>query len=329
MPLLEDALNTILANKRLKKEYLNYLERISVAGRIGTSTRGMSVADITYLIETAPPGGARTLMPKITPAAQENFSKFGMPVISIKNNKSDYLPDTSTHWKDLLEACPNLEKSIRAVGCIRVLKPDSSSKTLPMGTAWFVRSDVLVTNRHVAVEFANNFNPFNFKVESGSGRLRGASIDLLMEKESNLKREFTIKDVIYMDSPGEALDLAFLKIDNEDNNSAPIAFDIETQSGDAAVIGYPLNKSGVSRQLALQFFGNSYGFKRLACGTVLAFEENEIQHSCPTLNGNSGSPLISLTTGNVIGIHCSGETLGANYALPAARIKEVLDGIPV
>ena len=44
-------------------------------------------------------------------------------------------------------------------------------------------------------------------------------------------------------------------------------------------------------------------------------------HDCSTLGGNSGSPLFSLETGDVVGVHYSGIFMWRNEAVPAADIE--------
>ena len=51
-------------------------------------------------------------------------------------------------------------------------------------------------------------------------------------------------------------------------------------------------------------------------------------HDSSTLGGNSGSAIIDVETGHVIGLHFAGEYLKANYAVPSfelARDTRVLD----
>ena len=53
-----------------------------------------------------------------------------------------------------------------------------------------------------------------------------------------------------------------------------------------------------------------------------------ITHDCSTLGGNSGSAVIDLATGHVIGLHFAGAYLKANYAVASfdlAADKRVVD----
>ena len=41
-----------------------------------------------------------------------------------------------------------------------------------------------------------------------------------------------------------------------------------------------------------------------------------MKHDASTLGGNSGSPVVDLATGDVIGLHCGGVYMLENYAVP-------------
>jgi len=51
-----------------------------------------------------------------------------------------------------------------------------------------------------------------------------------------------------------------------------------------------------------------------------------LTHDCTSLGGNSGSPLISLEDGKVVGLHFSGEYGKANAAVSAETLKQLLRG---
>jgi V8-like Glu-specific endopeptidase len=325
---LEEAIKAILQNKKLREEYLLHLERISTGGRIGDGANSMTVASIRDLLENSPPNSATNVMHKITEAAQESARTFGMPVMSIKDNLPNLAPNPPTeiseHWSGILKDCPKLKRTIKAVGRLSLIRRRETPKNVPIGTAWFIRSNILVTNRHVAEFFANTHAPYEFLPDNGIGKV-SALVDLKKEEFSSASRELTIEDVIYMDGSGGDVDLAFLKVESPRPRIEPIPLDLEdiVVGANAAVVGYPMKDPGVNRELSDKFFG-TYGFKKISCGTILSLEGNRIAHSCPTLHGNSGSPLISLVTGNVIGIHFGGNESDDNYALSAAKLQTVL-----
>ena len=76
------------------------------------------------------------------------------PVLAIKENAASLIfadPVDSQIWSERLErAKPKLERAIKAVGRIEL----KGSWIDWVGTGWLVHESILVTNRHVANEFA-------------------------------------------------------------------------------------------------------------------------------------------------------------------------------
>ena len=50
-----------------------------------------------------------------------------------------------------------------------------------------------------------------------------------------------------------------------------------------------------------------------------------LEHDASTLGGNSGSVILDMATGLAIGLHFAGSFLQANYAIPAAVVRQVLE----
>ena len=62
--------------------------------------------------------------------------------------------------------------------------------------------------------------------------------------------------------------------------------------------------------------------KRAALGEVLdGTEAPELFHDCSTTQGNSGSPIFTLLTGEVVGIHRAGFFMYRNEAVDAAALR--------
>jgi hypothetical protein len=68
-----------------------------------------------------------------------------------------------------------------------------------------------------------------------------------------------------------------------------------------------------------------YDKKRLAPGEILKVTDSEIEHDCSTLGGNSGSAVVSLATGEALGLHFAGLYMEANYAVPAPKLRDLLN----
>ncbi len=250
----------------------------------------------------------------------------GRPALLIKNGTFS-VPDSDV-WKNRLEVSRAvIESAIPAVGRIE-------SKNHPdfewVGTGWVVRENVVVTNRHVATEFAlrDISGLFRFR-RNYENKEMGARIDLREEYMQPEEMEFKVVKILHIEEP-EGPDIAFLEVEFVGANPpSPIKLAENTCAGAyVAAIGYPAwdgkrNDPAVMRQV----FSDIYDVKRLQPGQIVTIGENYITHDCSTLGGNSGSPVINLSTGEAVGLHFAGSYLKENSAVPAAIVKSRLDSI--
>lgn len=229
----------------------------------------------------------------------------------------------SSIWKKrLFDATiqKNLLRVIPAVGRVEVRNnPDFEW----VGTAWLVRSDIAVTNRHVASEFAfRRGQELVFRRGFPSGTME-ASIDFLEEHGRDADATFIVKDVLYLADDDEP-DMALLKVEQTNGKGSKLAQPLNLAKGPRdpkefiATLGYPAADSRVPDQaLVKKFFGDIYNKKRLAPGQVIRYRDDLLFHDCSTLGGNSGSSVVDLASGDVLGLHFSGLFLRENRAVPA------------
>lgn len=252
------------------------------------------------------------------------------PVLAIKKGQAELVfqdPDDIGIWKKRLEEASGvLGRAIAAVGRIELTgHPDFSW----IGTGWLVHERYLVTNRHVAEEFALR-RAEGFEFQTGLNGEMKVSIDLLQEIGREDKQIFRIHRVSYIEErPG--LDLAFLEVEQIDGE---IAKPIELSTSPAAptplvaTIGYPAFDSRIPEpDLMKQIYGDVYDKKRLAPGAITEVDERRVLHNCTTLGGNSGSAVIDLKSGQALGLHFSGSFLRTNYAVRGNLVKERLDAL--
>lgn len=250
------------------------------------------------------------------------------PVLVIRDNQVtlEFLGPDSEVWRSrIADAKPILDHVIPAVGRVEVANnPDFTW----LGTGWLVADDIIVTNRHVAQEFARrDGNGFTFRAGLNGGP-QSSRLDFLEEDQRFNSLEYAVNSILFIAKPNEP-DVAFLRLIRP-QTSRPLPPPIklaEQITGDEfiATIGYPARDSRVPDQdLVLKIFGDVYEKKRLAPGKLISVTSDELQHDCSTLGGNSGSPTIDLTSGNALGLHFSGLFMQANFAVPAPRVNELL-----
>ncbi|MEG3125350.1 DNA/RNA non-specific endonuclease [Sphingomonas sp. GB1N7] len=227
-----------------------------------------------------------------------------------------------------------LEKWIPSVGRVEFLNANSNwggtgSVVATRGT------DLLVmTNRHVAKLVAKRqYDGSGVFVRNAAGIRCGAEIDFREEATSipgDRSRTVAVAAIDYL-ADDLAADVALLRI-------APGAFplpsviglaDTEAAFGDlVALIGYPAFDPRNDADAQARYFHDVYDVKRFAPGQVMQALTGTatLQHDCTSLGGNSGSPLVDLNTGRIVGLHFSGQYGVGNSAVGVGTIKALLAG---
>ncbi|MDP9999741.1 DNA/RNA non-specific endonuclease [Pseudarthrobacter sulfonivorans] len=265
-----------------------------------------------------------------TEFAQETIVlRTGRPVLAILGDEAQlvFSDPESTVWESRLrDASAFLENAARAVGRIEVEGHDLAW----LGTGWLVRPDVVVTNRHVAAEFGrHDGTSFVFK-QGSSGSRMNASIDFLEEIGGTRDRTFRLDRILHIED-ADGPDVAFVSVRPTREHSLATPIGLSTHSEDnemVAVIGYPARDSRIpDQQLMDEIFGNVYNKKRLAPGQLIGSDPTSVRHDCSTLGGNSGSVVLSLKTGEAVGLHFAGRFLRSNFAVPGTIVRERLDEV--
>ncbi|MBH8784395.1 DNA/RNA non-specific endonuclease, partial [Pseudomonas aeruginosa] len=96
--------------------------------------------------------------------------------------------------------------------------------------------------------------------------------------------------------------------------------------GGGGVVGYPARDSRNDAGAMEDIFGNIYDVKRFAPGEVVGLPHDAwyLTHDCSTLGGNSGSAVLSIDGGEVVGLHFGGQFRKTNYAVKASVIRSLL-----
>ena len=252
------------------------------------------------------------------------------PVFVIRDNRltGDFVGPDSAVWKErLLKQQKVIDRVIPCVGRVEV---NNNAIYNWAGTGWLIDSDVIVTNRHVASIFSQNREGFAFKMGFPTG-LHTAKIDFLEEDRRDEALEFAVDSVLWMSENLESQpDVAFLRVNRISRGTPmppPIPLAASASPGEIAItVGYPARDPDVpDQELVRQVFGDVYDKKRLAPGEILKVTDSEIEHDCSTLGGNSGSAVVSLATGEALGLHFAGLYMEANYAVPAPKLRDLLN----
>jgi endonuclease G len=260
--------------------------------------------------------------------------RLGRPVLKVKND--DFDPEEFENlgteiWKNRLEQHREiLKKAVLSVGRVEL---ENNPYYSWVGTGWVVDEDVIVTNRHVASEFAKRRDErFVFR-QSMLGEM-AARLDFREEYQEATPAEFQILEVLHIEEDAGP-DVAFLRIDWGDQTGGaprvPIALAAEfAEQQWVAVIGYPAKDSRTRMSDEMdRIFGNIYDVKRLAPGQVMRnlAERGLLTHDSTTLGGNSGSVVLDMDSGEAVGLHFGGREESANYAVTAPVVKAKLEAV--
>lgn len=180
-----------------------------------------------------------------------------------------------------------------------------------IGTGFLVADHVLATNRHVLDDLTD-----------GTEALRPGEAVVDFQGEDGAKDEpdnvVPINGVIRVH---ETFDMALLEVPAT-GRPVPVLDAASPAEGlRVAAIGYPSTDRKRNPLFMDTVFGNRFGVKRAALGEVLDGSDGpDLFHDCSTLGGNSGSPLFSLKTGHVVGIHKGGFFMFRNEAVDASEL---------
>ena len=270
--------------------------------------------------------------PEMTPADAERVAETivrrqARPVLLVRNNEfvPEFAADSEVWRARLTSAMAGINAAIPSVGRVEV-----PGLGIPfLGTGWLIADDVLVTNRHVANEFARrDGRRFVFRT-SVSGPLT-ARVDFFEEQGRPESREFPVTQVLWIAGSADA-DIAFLRVARTASSRAlarpiPLLGAAPVVDHFVAVVGYPARDDSFPDQALMeQIFGDVFDKKRLAPGQILHVSPKEIEHDCTTLGGNSGSVVLDLETGQAIGLHFAGRVFTANFAVAASTVGERLN----
>lgn len=220
-----------------------------------------------------------------------------------------------------------LERQSKRVGRIDLFNHRSLNYA---GSGWLIEKDIVCTNRHVAEVFAraNWAGQWDFAADRFGDPMR-TELSFLRQHSTleRAERRAFITEVLFVSDRNE-LDIAFVKVvlAEQAEPMQPYTKKLEDELP-CAVVGYPAwDGHRNDRVLMDQIFGGIYDVKRFAPGRAFKDNDNDgvITADYSSLGGNSGSAVVDLASGKVLGLHFAGAFREANYAVSADMVWAAL-----
>ena len=324
----EERLERVTAKLNASPGLRAAVHRAAEAGEV-PGELGAELADSGALDKVARGDAPEEVIPPL--ALEAIVQRVGRPPLLVKNGviELEQLEDFPAGTDALIKGT---EPLVQSVGRVAFINADMAWG----GTGWVIHADgderVVATNRHVAKIVASRARDGRgtFLRSQATGVRLGAAIDFAEELEhpSGAPEPFRVTEVRYL-ADDFSPDVALLKIVGD---GLPAAFELaEAEANDddlVGLIGYPAFDPRNDKGDQERYFRDLYGVKRYAPGRVMQplGPGQQLKHDCTSLGGNSGSPLIRLSDGKVVGLHFSGVYGVANSAVGVTTLRQLLDG---
>lgn len=238
------------------------------------------------------------------------------PVLFSRDGMLDELPNPAGHdlySQELQDAWSAFRERVRpfvpSIG--RIERRDSTH----IGTGFLVGDGVLATNRHVlgALTFGSE------ALSSHTARI------VFKQEQGSTNSPADIVSIQGVTAIHPTLDMVLLAVQKDGRPPVDIEPTLATEGMQVAVIGFPAEDLTNNPLFLAPVFNGVYGKKRAALGEVLDGSVSPaLFHDCSTTQGNSGSPVFSLATGRVTGIHRAGFFMYRNEAVDADALRRFI-----
>lgn len=216
-------------------------------------------------------------------------------------------PVLSCEWATFVNVHPSVSLGVGRIDSVR----GANSRTVHIGTVFAIGDDLVVTNAHVV-------DVLSF----GSGRLAAGMAVVKFGLEAAVAAREPVMNVVEVVTTDQDRDLAVLRIDGVSPAALPLATTPVAAGNRVVTVGYP--GSETPRPLFASVFRENWGVRHASPGIVRTISQHTFIHDCSTLGGSSGSPLLSLGTGAVVGVHKSGRSAYANTAVHVQALINIV-----
>jgi hypothetical protein len=243
----------------------------------------------------------------------------GRPSILVEDG---HFAPPPAEWAILETYREDIERVLASVGRIEV---PGHPRLEWVGTGFLVAPTVVMTNRHVATTFSEKRRGQGWQFVTDIE----PRIDFREEYSTGGTAEFQCIEVVGVHP---RLDMALLRVEPQSSPGgelpAPLTLHYYTPRGlyerKVYVVGYPAWDGRRNDPEAMRrIFAGIYDVKRLQPGTIRnrLVLGRTFRHDSSTLGGNSGSCVVDLESGKVVGLHFAGLYGKHNTAIALWKLR--------
>jgi hypothetical protein len=273
-----------------------------------------------------------SLTPRQNMALEAVLHTRGRPALKIEEKGIEELDDTahpgSGFWRSFLnDHEDDIFAVASAVGAVHVSA--AFSAPFVQGTAWLVRNDLVVTNRHVLfpkvgerLARRHDSDPLSARMKTGIS----VTIDFAFDNgAAGRKLQAAIVDVPFVSAESDPIDVAVIRIVPLTSVAAPKPLTVSAQPlavDQLYVVGHPGRMAAIPDEVNA-VFGSPDERKRVSFGELMdsdATRPDELIHDASTIGGFSGGCVLAFDSREVVGLHHFGDPTGGNRAFKSGAL---------
>ena len=239
------------------------------------------------------------------------------PVVLSHQGQLDDLPESpghSLHPQELKDLWSGFRARVAPL-LYSIGRIDLTAGNQHVGTGFLVADGLVATNRHVLGVLT-----------LGSEALAPGTARIVFKQESGATNPpDQMVEIEGVAAIHPTLDMVLLMVKKLGRPILQVEAELAVDGVRVATVGYPAKDPKNNPLFLAGVFQNKFGFKSAALGEVLdGTESPSLFHDCSTTQGNSGSPIFSLATGRVAGIHRAGFFMYRNEAVDAIQLRQFI-----
>jgi hypothetical protein len=271
-------------------------------------------------------------------ALEAVLSTRGRPALKVEENRIEAIDPIrhpgSGFWRTFVQEYePNLVQVANATGGVVVRDLAGGLGTWVAGTAWLVKPDLAVTNRHVVFPSHPGITLGQRPAESQTTARFSSNlevmIDFTFEDGTGRSLRYAVVDVPFIAAGSDPVDAALIRVAPPQSNAPqPKPLAIATTALTSRylyVVGHPGKISAAELTPKIQaVFGTPNGRKRISLGELMPPDParpKDIMHDASTIGGYSGGCVLGFDTCEVAALHYHGTFLEGNRAIAAEALR--------